>query len=693
MVISQGNFRKLVLVSLIALGGLGGALDAEATPPEAVALYNQACVASLAGQQSEALDLLQQAVMAGFDDFRFAETDPDLSGVSTSSSFQELLMANQSRLTQLSSERGFNLDSGKWTAWAELDSPGNQEQSPASLRLKWDPRALAFEIRLSGPLAEDFAKVNQSPWSGGPGVTFTLAINDGTSDFESSNTFHFMFGKNKTAGVGALYLDQNSRWQALTELTPQFTAVDDGQSMLISGSITWQSILPYHPLVDSTIGLNVAVQNSSVLPDPMALIPDPQLFSPDSEMHRFVPMNFNPGTSPIEAVVGRLNQSIVSGNPLVCDLKVISTLKGTGYLKVDFLDDQGNSVLSGEAQSLPRNFVSGVNSLSHSADFGALRLGPYLMKVELEMPSGEFLSWSSLVLNLGPDWEDELKKRIGKLQLRDQPTANFYFATVETAIKQMKNRRHPGSLTTTLLELDAFLEAGITHGSILPRSGVFLLAWNDDLGRQRLCSLYLPAGHDKAANLEAVVLWAGAPGYERRLAARLKQYCEYPGRTPKPGSKTGSTFPIYLVPHPPTQSYADLAEETSDLSGFLIWVQEYFKTEKAALAGMNSAAGAVLEFSLQKPEMLSRVLIYSGALLAPWPQFSTPELTQKFSAKSPNHPPITWIDFITETQSAGQGKLLLSILNQAGYIVNPAEEVKGGLSLTQVTDRLVLWAE
>jgi len=687
MVSTHGNFKILVLMSLLLTSGFTQA----ATAPAAMDLYNQSCDASTDGRTPQALALFQQAMDAGFDDLRYAQTDPDLAGITATREFKDLLVAHQSRLTLLSSERGFELKSGKWTSWASMESTTGPLKKPAELRLKWQPLGLDFEVKISGKLAADFSDIKLSPEAGGPSLMISTVVLDGISPYESANAFHFLLGKNKSSATGSLYM--NPGWQQVNELAPTITEQDNGRSIIIKGTIAWQILMPYHPLVDTTMGLNVSVQSDASGKNAQVLFPDPQSFTPGASIHRFVPMIFKTDTAPNEAMVGRMSQSVVSNDPLICDLTVISSEPGTGYLKMDFLNDQGKSLLPEGARSLPVELMAGVNSLTRSADFRALNLGPYLVKVDLKLPSGEQLVWSSMILNMGPDWETKFSERMEKLQEKDRPTANYYLSTITTAMDKLPARRHPGSMSTTLLELDAFLDAGLNQGSILPQSGVFLLAWNDASGNERFCSVYLPDGHLKADALDPVVLWAGAPGFERRLAARIGKFCEYPRKLPKPNAAADKKFSIYLVPHPPAQPFADLSEEVADLDIVLNWVQSYFGTRKVSLAGMNAAAGPVLEYSLQKPAMLSRILIYSGALLNSWPDMDAADLALKFPAEPAGFPPLTWIAFITETQSTGQGKLLLSVMEEAGYIVKPVQEVRGGLSLSQVTDRLVLWAE
>ena len=51
------------------------------------------------------------------------------------------------------------------------------------------------------------------------------------------------------------------------------------------------------------------------------------------------------------------------------------------------------------------------------------------------------------------------------------------------------------------------------------------------------------------------------------------------------------------------------------------------------------------------------------------------------------------LDFIHETEIAGQGPLILDALRELGSNILEVQEIRGGLNFTQVADRTVLWAE
>ncbi len=682
---------RLVLVLLALL--LCWETTWAATPPEAIRFYNQACDASLAGQKDIALASFQKAIAAGFDDFRFAMADSDLTTLSKNQAFTDLLKANLSRLILLSSEKGLALKSEEWTSWVNLEKRDQAPGDQVKLRLKWQTQALAFEVKLQGSAALAFADRTQLPWLGGPAIQFILSVPDGTSPFESTNSFQLVFGKKKKAGIGALLLEQQLGWQPIGELTPDISLLDKGQTAVVSGFIPWQSILPNHPLVDNPLGLNIGFRASDLVKDPFVLFPDPGLFEPEATLHRYVPLAFDISTAQEEILVGRLNQSLLQGDPLAIDLMVISEQAGTGQLKTNFLDDQGQSVLPAGANVGAFELVPGVNRLSFSSDFKALRTGSYLVALELTMPSGKTLTWSSSVLNLSPGWREDLEKRITTLQAKDQPTALFYLETISQAIASLPPRRHPGSLAKSLRDLDIFVTNGTTSGSILPESGAFLLSRKATVQETSLCSLYFPAGYQGTAQLEPLVFWIDTAGLEERLISRVAKLYQAKSGIEDLSSDHENRCPVFIIPHQPAAGYASLADEVAALNTTQQWVRDYFSVNKLALAGLNAAGGAVLEVVREHPGQFSRVLFFAGSDLAPWPGEKNQSLIDRLTPIPAGMPPITWIDFFKETRSSGQGKMLLSVLKETGYNLASVQKVDGALTWIQSTDRLVLWLE
>ncbi|MCP4292522.1 MAG: hypothetical protein GY780_11900 [bacterium] len=686
-------FRKLspcpLQFSLIFFTAFLWAQISLATNLESITIYyNETCTASLAQDSESALSWFQKALDAGFDDFHFALSDPDLHHFTQTTAFKNLFLAHQSKMTLLSSERGFNLQSFQWSGWKNLGTGDDN----SSIRLQWQPTSLEMEIQLTGEIANAIISKPFPPWQGGPGVMVTLAIPDGTSSFESGNTFIFAFGKNKTSGMGALFLGPQLGWQTIGELTPEIIENPQETTVLIRASISWQSLLPFHPLVDSPIGINVAQGGYDSTSDPMALFPDPHAFSPQSKIHRYVPIHFATSTSTREALVGRLSHSLLSNQPLDFDLKLVSGSTGTGKLKINFLDTQGRSVLPDGATNSSISLQSGMNSYARSADFRPLAAGPYLIKIDCETPSGTQLTWSSQLLNLGPQWANAWQDSIGKLSPLDQPTAQFYLDTVKKSAHDLPLRRHPGAMTTTFQQMKSLIQSGISEKSILPVQGALPIVWVDSQGKSHTCSMYLPEGHNQSKNLQPVIVWANAAGMEPRLTGRIARLFEHKDGPVGEKDPSRSPFPIYLVPNRELKGTLSLSEEISYLEEFQLWASRYFNSKTSSLVAVDSAVPAALDFIKNNSDQVSRLLVFAGGNLNADNLKTSKEISNYFSGGNIADVPITWLDFILETRAKGQAKLILSVLLESKYNVT-VQEVRGGLSMTQISDRLVLWAE
>ena len=258
-----------------------------------VRIYNQACRLSRAGDQPAALEQLRQAMAAGFDDLRFAEMDPDLRDLRNHPDFLPLLMAWSSEKERQSSRRSIQLESGLWSGPRPLEMvAGGAEAVPPTLDLRWQPDGLQFRLSLQGEMASWPTDKTPPPWQGGPGLVVTLTIPDTSSRFESRNHFLLAFGLEKSTPVGALYSDQLG-WQRVLELDPE-VQMNPGQATLdLTVTIPWQAIQPYHPLVDTRLGINAAVRVPSGNLQ-AELFPDPQAFRPDSRARRYAPLTFAP---------------------------------------------------------------------------------------------------------------------------------------------------------------------------------------------------------------------------------------------------------------------------------------------------------------------------------------------------------------------------------------------------------------
>jgi pimeloyl-ACP methyl ester carboxylesterase len=233
-------------------------------------------------------------------------------------------------------------------------------------------------------------------------------------------------------------------------------------------------------------------------------------------------------------------------------------------------------------------------------------------------------------------------------------------------------------------------------GSILPDRGSFLAVYPGPEGETRLCHVYFPSGWKIAARLNPVITLTAASGTAGSIADRTGRNYEQGRRKPALKGGPDEGFPIFLVPRlgpadgrKPGDPPGDLQAETE---ACLAWARNAFKSSTISLAGVGRGAAAALHIAESRPEALKAMIIFAGGSLEPWPQADA-EFIQRQLAGFPPGLPVTWIDFVRETERHGQGPQILRALEELGCNLVDIQEVKGGLNFTQIADRTVLWAE
>ena len=189
-------------------------------PGDALMMYNLACLENGVGNEDRAAAAFGKAIAAGFEDFDHALNDPDLAGVEA---VPGLIETETARLAALAAERSPALAYGAWSSDLPLTDrtslPGAELSglSDPVLRLGWQPTGLDIEV----DAAEDWAGMGDgeslSPANGGSGLFLSLSIPDGRSPFTSANHFLFAFGVEKGAGIGAMFIPEQQRWQRIQE--------------------------------------------------------------------------------------------------------------------------------------------------------------------------------------------------------------------------------------------------------------------------------------------------------------------------------------------------------------------------------------------------------------------------------------------------------------------------------------------
>jgi len=666
-------------------------------PDDADMLYNLACLENTVGDETRAEEAYAAALAAGFNEFILAADDPDLQG-DLHDVIVTMNTAEQERLAVLAKRQSLTLDRDIWSAPRDLIPHGPVETAditPVSsprLRLRWHETGLEMEITTDKDWSRALAASTLAPWNGGPGLLLSLSVPDGTADWESANHFLFAFGTETNGGVGSMFVTSMGHWQPVAELMPKIKAFGVEQVRL-TATIPWQALMPYDPMVDNPLGINATL----VIPrGPFrrraSLVETTDTVNPLARRRRFARLDFRTDSINTDQFAGKLSDSVSRKQPLAVDLVAVSTMAGDATLSLNFMDQAGRSVLPDGPLKGKFTLKQGTNHLTRQADFRALKAGGYVLQAELIFPSGRSQTWGAAVLNLPDGWQDQFKKRMTMVASSEQPTVHYLLDSITTAVANHRVRRNPGAIVTTLMNLDQMLANAEESGTIMPDKGNLLLVYPGPDGRNRLCRVYLPAGREHSDGLNPILLLEHGGGQEAKIAARIGRNYEF--GTQKPTLKTGrdDRFPVYLVP--------ELLPDLTNLSADLVaeaeacrrWAQNYFHAPAVSLAGIDAAGGIALRMVKRAPDTVRGLLVFAGSGLDPWPQ-ARPDFIRRQLGPPPTDLPITWIDFQMETDGGGQARDILVALKDLGYDIADEQEVRGSLSLTQVADRVVLWAE
>ena len=399
---------------------------AEKYPGDALMLYNLACLENGAGNEERAADAFGRAIAAGFEDFDHALKDPDLAGVDA---VPGLIETETARLAALTVARAPVLAYGAWSPDLPLTdrtSLSGAELSGLSdpvLRLGWQPTGLDIEVNA----AEDWAGMGSgealSPANGGSGLFLSLSIPDGRSPFTSANHFLFAFGVEKGAGIGAMFIPEQQRWQRIQELDPKIRMDDAGRYNLVA-FLPWQAVMPFHPLVDAPLGINAGLfMGGAAGPVMASLLQAQDLRDPTAVTRRFVPVEFDAASVPGDVFLGRVSNSISTDDPLAVELAVLAGSPGPGTLTFDFLDGFGRSVLPTGAFSERIDLAAGPNRLTRQADFRPSRPAATCCAPRWPSPRAHTAQWGTSILHLATGWDGRLAARIEILPPGETATA------------------------------------------------------------------------------------------------------------------------------------------------------------------------------------------------------------------------------------------------------------------------------
>jgi hypothetical protein len=668
-------------------GELEAALDlarqaTELRPALAPLWYNLAGLEAQVGDMERAEAAFERAVTLGFDDFRHADADTDLAGLTTRPAYLRLRAAWADGLAARRRARALDLVAGRWSEMVPLpDRTGGVTPPRAEMRLRVDADGLAVEVLLG-----DTDLPAAPPWhAGGGGVLLTFVLADDPETGGGRQHVDLGFGWLDGLPAGAVRL--GSRWQRVAELSPKIRLEHAEQRLRISFRVPWDACGGLHPLVDDRLGLNaVYLRPGEDGAQAAALLADPAIGRPDRPWRRSVPLTVHwraPDADAIEPrVVARLDDHVQDGDTASLLVRALLPPGRTpGVLHVVVRDRDGVMV--------------------HDADAPLRRVGTHLeADVTVGLPDHAGTAWIGVSLGRGerrgldawelkaavipPDWFDRVDASLATAPPRERPALAHQRDLIATLLADRRPRADATVLAAMVDELDAMLGRLAATGTSLPAGGSYRALMPADEGLPPLaCSLALPEGWRRGQDVRAVAVLARAPGGEQRAVQRAPRLlAERAGDRDAP--------PIVLaVPHLPRTH--DPAMARAVVARLLPWLRDLLGCGPIRVAGVDLLAATVLEAAAAGDPDLAGALMITGVGFTPWPDEGPGALGRRLLG-IPDGLPLGWVWFPDEQQPGDQAAMLRRLLKAQGHALQPETAVPGGLGFAQAWSRAVLWA-
>jgi hypothetical protein len=195
------------------------------------------------------------------------------------------------------------------------------------------------------------------------------------------------------------------------------------------------------------------------------------------------------------------------------------------------------------------------------------------------------------------------------------------------------------------------------------------------------------------------VLLAGhAPADAPRLADRiLRNFAESKLGPVKLGKGTTAVWPVFVVApgtaddgaEPAVARNESPAADERELLACAGWARQRFGADKLQVAVQRRAVVPALALAAGPEAPVGRLLIFADGALEPGSGAIATAPALRVGAP-PRGATITWLDFATETATAGPASALRDALQGAGWRLE-TETVRGGVNFTQVADRTCRW--
>ncbi|MFO7654058.1 MAG: tetratricopeptide repeat protein [Candidatus Krumholzibacteriia bacterium] len=667
----------------------------ERHPGDAAMHYNRACLLARDGRTDPAWEAYLRAVELGHDDFVGAAADPDLADLTSRPRFAELRQQRLAELGRQSWERGVTLEAGVWSEPLPLLPALGETSEPAGgeVRLRFNQGGL--ELRATVPDPHFRAA---PPWQGGSGLFVVVGAAPEPGTAQLAGSIVAALGMAGRLPAGAVLLDEGpeARWQQVSELVPKIRPLH-GDMLEITAGIPWEVVHPVHPLLDRSIGLNLVHRTATAGGAPVvtALLPDAGAHLPD-RTRRGVPVELEQGPGSQPGLVGRVRDPVVGSDPVTVLLAAWVPTSGRGALELAVRDAGGRSVLSAGPGRTVVDLEAGAHTWEPQILMADLPTGPFVVSAQLKLPDGTDLTWSTVLLRMQEGWLERARERMQEaVESPERPFVEYRLRAIAEALAELGPGDDPGAVATTVVETGLMLRRAETTGSVLPDGGDLMAVHDDATGERRLAAIHLPAGYRRGESRAPVLLvLADAPSAAQALVHGVAQHLPDTaqvvvvapaGRAPAEGGGA--------APAP-----APAGQEADDARAVLEWARSFFATERLLLAGVDAGAATALELSLERPADLGPVLLLAGRDFAHEASGgrADPARLERAAAAAASGagtaPTVSWILFPGDAGRTDGIRAVHTALRSAGLTSEVVARVPGGLSLSQATGRIALWA-
>jgi hypothetical protein len=551
-------------------------------PGDPLIRFNAACLDARREDAVGALEELEAAVAAGFDDLRGLETDADLSRLRGEARFVALADALRADLDARAAEASRDLPFGSPVALGDLYA---DDGTPADFAVSVSADAIGLHLLVDAP-AGAFPR-NPAPWYRGGGLLLTVTAPADDETYDAARAWRFGYGVADAVPVGAVLTLPGRRVdQAVLELAPRLGWDSVTARRVLAADLPWAYLAPYAPPHDLRCGLNVewVALDGAGRTRRYRLVDDPAGADPAAgRARRHVPLRLAPGgEQPL--LHGAVSSTVAGSQPLEIAVTAWSPAAVGGLLEIVVADNDGASVVTSGGTSGRVVVDAGLDHWSRQADLAGLPMGPYRLTATLTLDDGRRLQWRAGLFRFASDWQSSAHDRTKFLPEIERPAIDYRLDLIRTELETRDRRSTPAPLMDTVAEVEELLLRGEASGTLLAPCERVVLALDAGGAGWLPVSLQLPTG-DVDAPILLLLDAGGVAGAALQTALHAAAPGEFVTALPTLAGRRGLWTP----------------DSRRDAGAVLDWLAELFPGRPVLAVSVDGTLGEATRLAVDHP--------------------------------------------------------------------------------------------